>query len=368
MPWRCSRRWRSTTARNAAQLDRAALAGARRARPIRRARSARGTGCTRCCTARGASRRGARPSSPNRSRAGASRARALPDGVVILDDDRIGWCNDTARHHLEIDPARDAGTPITHLVRIPEFLEYLEARRLREADAGAQRRIRRARCSRCRWSRYGDEPAPRAHRATSRSSEQVERMRREFVANVSHELRTPLTVITGFLETLRDEARPGAARRYIDLMSEQAQRMQRLVEDLLTLSSLESSPPPPMEEPIDMGSLVERLGAEARALSRRAAPHRASRQRRRRALAGQREGDLERARQPREQRHSLHARGRQRAAALARRPAMGAAFDGRGHRHRHRARAHPATDASASIASTAGARARPAARGWASRS
>ncbi len=54
-------------------------------------------------------------------------ARALPDGVVILDEDRIAWCNDTARLHLEIDPVRDAGMPITHLVRIPEFLEYLES-------------------------------------------------------------------------------------------------------------------------------------------------------------------------------------------------------------------------------------------------
>src|SRR5687768_12464807 len=53
-------------------------------------------------------------------------ARALPDGVVILDADRIAWCNDTAQVHLEVDPARDVGTPITHLVRIPEFLEYLE--------------------------------------------------------------------------------------------------------------------------------------------------------------------------------------------------------------------------------------------------
>jgi two-component system phosphate regulon sensor histidine kinase PhoR len=92
-------------------------------------------------------------------------------------------------------------------------------------------------------------------------------MRREFVANVSHELRTPLTVVSGFLETLRDEADPAAARRYVDLMSEQARRMQRLVEDLLTLSSLESSPPPPMEEAVDMHALMERLGAEARALS-----------------------------------------------------------------------------------------------------
>jgi two-component system phosphate regulon sensor histidine kinase PhoR len=96
---------------------------------------------------------------------------------------------------------------------------------------------------------------------------QVERMRREFVANVSHELRTPLTVITGFLEPLRDETDPEAARRYIGLMSDQAQRMQRLVEDLLTLSSLESAPPPPFEDAIDMDGLVERLAADARALS-----------------------------------------------------------------------------------------------------
>jgi two-component system phosphate regulon sensor histidine kinase PhoR len=96
---------------------------------------------------------------------------------------------------------------------------------------------------------------------------QVERMRREFVANVSHELRTPLTVVSGFLETLRDEKDPEAARRYIELMTAQAKRMERLVEDLLTLSSLESSPPPPMEQPIDMRALTERLGADARALS-----------------------------------------------------------------------------------------------------
>src|SRR6185369_8198139 len=76
----------------------------------------------------------------------------------------------------------------------------------------------------------------------------VEKMRREFVANVSHELRTPLTVVAGFVETLRDERDPQAAARYLDLMADQAGRMLRLVEDLLTLSSLESAPPPAMDE------------------------------------------------------------------------------------------------------------------------
>jgi two-component system phosphate regulon sensor histidine kinase PhoR len=74
-------------------------------------------------------------------------------------------------------------------------------------------------------------------------------------------------VISGFLETLVDEQDAEAAQRYIALMSEQARRMERLVEDLLTLSALESSPPPTLEQPIEMSKLIDRLGAEARALS-----------------------------------------------------------------------------------------------------
>jgi len=192
-------------------------------------------------------------------------ARALPDGVVILDEDRISWANDTARHHLEIDPVRDAGTPITHLVRIPEFLEYLEggdyAKPLQVQAPHSGERVLSMQVI-----PYGENQRLVLTRDITQFR-QVERMRREFVANVSHELRTPLTVVTGFIETLRDEHDPEAARRYIDLMGGQAQRMLHLVEDLLTLSSLESAPPPPLEESIDMGSLVERLAAEARALS-----------------------------------------------------------------------------------------------------
>jgi two-component system phosphate regulon sensor histidine kinase PhoR len=192
-------------------------------------------------------------------------ARALPDGVVILDEDRIAWCNDTARAHLEIDPVRDAGVPITHLVRIPEFLDYIEQGRhqhplLVTAPHSVDRVLSVQVVS------YGEKQRLVLSRDVTQFR-QVERMRREFVADVSHELRTPLTVVAGFLETLRDERDPEAARRYIDLMSEQSQRMLRLVEDLLTLSALESSPPPPMEESIGMKKLLDRLGAEARALS-----------------------------------------------------------------------------------------------------
>jgi two-component system, OmpR family, phosphate regulon sensor histidine kinase PhoR len=192
-------------------------------------------------------------------------ARALPDGVVILDGDRIEWCNDIARAHLHLDLERDAGRPIAHLVRIPAFTEYLEAgdfgRPVQVVSPHAGERLLSLQVV-----PYGEAQSLVLSRDITQL-QQVERVRREFVANVSHELRTPLTVISGFVETLRDERDPTNIRRFLDLMGEQAGRMERLVEDLLTLSALESSPPPPLEEPVAMAGMVERLAAEARALS-----------------------------------------------------------------------------------------------------
>jgi two-component system phosphate regulon sensor histidine kinase PhoR len=71
----------------------------------------------------------------------------------------------------------------------------------------------------------------------------VERMRADFVANVSHELRTPLTSVLGFVETLQGPARndPVARDRFLSMMGEQARRMSRLVDDLLSLSRIEQS-------------------------------------------------------------------------------------------------------------------------------
>ncbi|HET7729248.1 MAG TPA: phosphate regulon sensor histidine kinase PhoR [Usitatibacter sp.] len=190
--------------------------------------------------------------------------RALPDGVTLLDSDRVEWCNDTARTHLGIDPDRDGGRPLTHLVRAPELARYL-------ADGDFSRPLEMRPPDGRVLSLQAVDYGPSLRLVLSRDVtrfENVERMRREFVSNVSHELRTPLTVITGFLENLRadtPEADPG--RRSLDLMDDQARRMLRLVEDLLTLSALESAPPPPIEEKVEMAAVLERLAAEARALS-----------------------------------------------------------------------------------------------------
>jgi two-component system phosphate regulon sensor histidine kinase PhoR len=99
--------------------------------------------------------------------------------------------------------------------------------------------------------------------------ERVDAVRRDFIANVSHELRTPLTVVNGFLETLIDaQSENGTTRQHhLQLMHEQAQRMHRLVEDLLTLSRLESRETPVSDETVDVRQLVREVADEARALS-----------------------------------------------------------------------------------------------------
>jgi two-component system phosphate regulon sensor histidine kinase PhoR len=98
--------------------------------------------------------------------------------------------------------------------------------------------------------------------------ERVDAMRRDFVANVSHELRTPLTVLVGFLETVRElKLDPQRVKDYLGMMQEQAARMQRIIEDLLTLSALDSAPPAAADKRVAVAPLLQRLKADAEALS-----------------------------------------------------------------------------------------------------
>jgi two-component system phosphate regulon sensor histidine kinase PhoR len=91
----------------------------------------------------------------------------------------------------------------------------------------------------------------------------VERMRADFVANVSHELRTPLASLIGFVETLQGPAAddPPAQRRFLEIMAEQGARMNRLIDDLLSLSRIELTEHQVPSEPLDLTGLVERMVA-----------------------------------------------------------------------------------------------------------
>jgi len=80
-------------------------------------------------------------------------------------------------------------------------------------------------------------------------------------------LRTPLTVLAGFVETMQEIELDGEERaRYLAMMGEQSQRMLSIVQDLLTLSSIESAPPPG-DETVDMASMIDKLRRDAIALS-----------------------------------------------------------------------------------------------------
>jgi two-component system phosphate regulon sensor histidine kinase PhoR len=195
-----------------------------------------------------------------------SGARALPEGVVVLDaNDRIEWANPRAQAHLGLDLKHDDGAPIVNLVRHPAFVQYLAV-----GDFSEPVIIQSTRESSLTLSLqivpFGVEEKLLMSRDITRL-EAVARVRRDFIANVSHELKTPLTVLAGFIETLTDVEMDGRQRqRCLALMREQANSMQRLVEDLLTLSALES------EQLVNEGEfavvpLVLAVSSDAKALS-----------------------------------------------------------------------------------------------------
>lgn len=92
---------------------------------------------------------------------------------------------------------------------------------------------------------------------------EAEQMRSDFVANVSHELRSPLTALAGFIETLKGAAKddPAAQARFLDLMEREAQRMIRLIADLLSLSKVEVNERLRPSGMVDLPSIIERTVA-----------------------------------------------------------------------------------------------------------
>lgn len=193
---------------------------------------------------------------------------AMPEGVVIMDEiDRIEWCNPVAEKHLGIDSNLDAGQPVSHLVRQTQFAEYLAANNYSEPLIIKQSRHQGLTLS-LQFVPYGDKQKLLISRDVTRL-ERVQTMRRDFVANVSHELRTPLTVIGGFLETLSEETPVDTETNkwVFTLMTDQTRRMQRLVEDLLTLSRLEDTEHLVREDNINIPEMLRELNHEAESLS-----------------------------------------------------------------------------------------------------
>ena len=182
---------------------------------------------------------------------------AFPDAAVILDgEDGIEWFNAGAGRLLGLKMPEDLGQRVTNLVRHPLFQDFLEGR----GEPGAIE-IPSPEDEHLVLSitliRYGADQRLLLARDVSHLA-RLEQVRRDFVANVSHELRTPVTAIQGYAETLLSADADAATReRFLTIIHRHAQRLGRLLEDLLKLSAIEAqAPETAVREPVPLRPLA----------------------------------------------------------------------------------------------------------------
>ena len=200
----------------------------------------------------------------------------LPDPVVALDrDGRVLALNERAR---ALAPALRQGEPVSFALRMPELIEAIG----RAAAQGEEQRVVYfERVPLDRWFETIVTPVRRAADAVRPDLvlmtfhdltplRRVEEMRADFVANASHELRTPLAALLGFIETLQGSAREDtkARERFLSIMQEQARRMARLIDDLLSLSRIELNAHRRPDTPVDLVPIVRQVADGLETLAR----------------------------------------------------------------------------------------------------
>ena len=200
----------------------------------------------------------------------------LPDPVVALD--RRGDVVALNARATAVAPALRPGEPVSLGLRVPEVLEAIRRAR---ASGIAQRVEFSERVPLDRW--YEVIVTPISSPAVAANPglvllafhdltplRRVEEMRADFVANASHELRTPLAALSGFIDTLRGSARedPAARERFLPIMQAQADRMARLIDDLLSLSRIELNAHLRPDKQVDVGAIVRQVADSLQTLAR----------------------------------------------------------------------------------------------------
>lgn len=188
---------------------------------------------------------------------------SMRDGVVMVDElGVIKWSNQAVEELLGLRYPADRGQVLTNLVRGPEFNRYFLAGDYKlplQYGTGGMRPLH----LRVEVTRFGEGDRLLFVRDVSESV-RLERIRRDFVANVSHELRTPLTVISGYLDTFiaNEQDLPERYGKPLRQMSQQADRMEILLRDLLWLSRIESHQREENFERVDVCGLLQELREE----------------------------------------------------------------------------------------------------------
>jgi len=193
---------------------------------------------------------------------------ALEEAVTLIDSDgNLEWWNPAAQALLGIR-ARDLGQPILNLIRTPSFSRYFQHGPYEDGLKMPSPRFPGQHLQ-FEITRFGDNDRLMIVYDITRLHN-LEQMRKDFVANVSHELRTPLTVLSGYLETLNEQADDFAPRwtRALTQMQQQATRMNNLVNDLLMLSRLESQPDDREPQVVDVPRLLRQIHLDADAMAK----------------------------------------------------------------------------------------------------
>ncbi len=198
---------------------------------------------------------------------------SMSEGVLVVDAEARALMINPAFYRLFGLEGDFTGRPVLEIIRHPGLARLVEdTLRLGEPQSGQieltspERRTLLLASAALSGGERGAVVATRDTTALTRVAD----MRRDFVANVSHELKTPLAAIRGYAETLRDGAleEPATARRFTERILNQCQRLQALLDDLLTLSRLEGVIPALELEPVDLNAAVRRavelLAAAAR--------------------------------------------------------------------------------------------------------
>ena len=192
---------------------------------------------------------------------------AVPEPAIALDS--AGQIVHANRRAEELFGARRRGGHIASMSRDPELLaavdEALVSREGRAVELQTRVPVERRLMAMVAALDYSASrsggPALLISFRDLTEQDRLARMRADFVANASHELRTPLASLRGFVETLQGAAKddPEARERFLKVMSEQAERMSRLVDDLLSLSRVEMREHLPLVERVDLNDALGRV-------------------------------------------------------------------------------------------------------------
>ncbi len=161
---------------------------------------------------------------------------ALPYATIVLNKDKeIEWFNTAAKRMFDLSSGHDVGQRIDNLIRLPKFTQYLNKNKYDdplEFEFNENNVL-------ITMTPYGNgQYLLGGHDVTQRHK--LDDMRKHFIANASHELRTPLTVIAGYLEAVQENA-DEKMKMPLERIQEQTGRMQKLLEELISLSKLETS-------------------------------------------------------------------------------------------------------------------------------